>query len=504
MSVAIDATGHDGTRPTAAAIDIGSNSIKMTIGHLDGLGGIEQVGWASEVVRLGEGLDRSGRLDEGRVDLAVDTLRRFEQQAREMGATTVVAVATEATRAAANGADFLRRVRDETGIDVRIIDGDEEAALTFRGLAAVTDVGGTVVVADIGGGSTEIIVAQDGAVLGARSLPLGSGRLTDRFVKSNPPAPPELEASKQAASEALDGAADILELAAKDGLRLIVVGGTGEFMARLVPDERTLDAATIDDVLSRLSELTAAELAEIIAAPEARARVLPAGVAVVSALVTRIAPRGIELARSGIRVGLLLDALLEGRAKRALPALPGNGKSRSKQRPTTPSDNGRAPAVEAAFCETMRTLIADRWDAVWRTIPAALEGADIEGVHDVRVASRRLRAAMDIGVHCFPPRWYKPLHQAAKEITSALGEVRDRDVLLEALQADRDAAPLAEQPGIDRLVARVERERSSARTEMERFLESLTQGQPRRDVERRFGAGKVRPQGSSERVGTRL
>ena len=413
-------------------------------------------------------------------------------------------MATEATRAAENGAEFLQRVRDETGIDVRVIDGDEEAALTFRGLAAVTDVGGTVVVADIGGGSTEVIVAQDGVVRGARSLPLGSGRLTDRFVKTDPPAAPELEASKRAASEALDGAADILQLATGDGLRLIVVGGTGEFMARLVPDERSLNSTAIDDVLSRVSELTAAELAEIIAAPEARARVLPAGVAVVSALVARIAPRSIELARSGIRVGLLLDALLERRAKTPLPASEGNSKSRTKPRPTTASDNGRAPAVEAAFCETMRALIADRWDAVWRTIPAALAGTDIEGVHDVRVASRRLRAAMDIGVHCFPPRWYKPLHQAAKEITSALGEVRDRDVLLEALQADRDAAPLAEQPGIDRLMARVERERTAARAEMERFLESITQGQLRRDVERRFGAGKVKPQGSSERVGTRL
>ena len=74
---------------------------------------------------------------------------------------------------------------------------------------------------------------------------------------------------------------------------------------------------------------------------------------------------------------------------------------------------------------------------VLAAIPIALAGTDIEGVHDVRVASRRLRAAMDIAAPAFPGKWYKPLHRTAKEITGALGEVRDRDVLLEALRADR-------------------------------------------------------------------
>ena len=146
----------------AAAIDIGSNSIKMTIGRANGEGGIDQLDWASEVVRLGHGLDRTGILDEERIEAAIETLTRFAAQARERGATRIVAVATEATRAAANGATFLDRVREETGIDVRVVDGQAEAALTFRGLAADTDLTGSVVVADIGGGSTELIAARDG------------------------------------------------------------------------------------------------------------------------------------------------------------------------------------------------------------------------------------------------------------------------------------------------------------------------------------------------------
>src|SRR5215210_6246266 len=110
-------------RAMAAAIDIGSNSIKMTVGRANGEGGIDQLDWASEVVRLGQGLDRTGLLDEERMETAIETLKRFAVQARQRGAGRIVAVATEATRAAANGARFLDRVREQTGIDVRVVNG---------------------------------------------------------------------------------------------------------------------------------------------------------------------------------------------------------------------------------------------------------------------------------------------------------------------------------------------------------------------------------------------
>lgn len=136
----------------------------------------------------------------------------------------------------------------------------------------------------------------------------------------------------------------------------------------------------------------------------------------------------------------------------------------------------------------MRAMIGARWEAVWEAVPRAAEGADIEGVHDVRVASRRLRAAMDVAAPAFPPSWYKPLHQLAKQITSELGEVRDRDVMIEYLQAEREKAPPNERPGIDRLIARIERERKAARAEMESFLAELAQKGVRDETRRRFPA----------------
>ncbi len=139
----------------------------------------------------------------------------------------------------------------------------------------------------------------------------------------------------------------------------------------------------------------------------------------------------------------------------------------------------------------MRTLIGKRWEEVWKAVPRAVEGADIEGVHDVRVASRRLRAAMDVAAPAFPPSWYKPLHNVAKEITSELGAVRDRDVMLEYLTAERDAAPPNERPGIDRLITRIDRERVAARAEMESYLQELDDRGLREETRRRFPVGET-------------
>jgi CHAD domain-containing protein len=141
----------------------------------------------------------------------------------------------------------------------------------------------------------------------------------------------------------------------------------------------------------------------------------------------------------------------------------------------------------------MRELIAARWGAVWRAVPVAIAGEDIEGVHDVRVASRRLRAAMDVAVGCFPDDWYRPLHAVAKEITGALGEVRDRDVLIEHLTSQREAAAPGERPGIDRLIARVDTEREVARGHMLAFLAGLDGQDVAGETARRFGPAAGKP-----------
>jgi exopolyphosphatase/guanosine-5'-triphosphate,3'-diphosphate pyrophosphatase len=287
-----------------AAFDIGSNSIKMTVARPDGVDGIDEFLWRSATVRLGTGIEETGRLADDRIEAALVALRQFAGEAREAGAERLIGVATEATRVAANGEEFLARVRSETGLELKAISGDRETELTFRGLKASLDLDGDIVVADVGGGSTEVISATEGTFRWGRSIPLGSGRLSDRLVRSDPPTTEEIARCRVAAGKALDE----LELPAGPIDRLLAVGGTGEYLIRLVPAGRPATIDELDDVLKRLTATPAAGLSVMLEIPEARARVLPAGVAIVREIAERTRARAIEGARSGIRTGLLLAA----------------------------------------------------------------------------------------------------------------------------------------------------------------------------------------------------
>lgn len=305
-----DRMAHDGaTEPAAAiaAIDLGSNSIKMSVARR-GAGGVEEFAWDLETVRLGKGLDETGSLAADRMDAALTTLSRFADQARRLGAVRVVAVATEAVRSAANGEEFLARVRESTGIEVATIGGDREAELTFAGLDAGIDRAGTIVVADIGGASTEVIVARDGAVERSRSLPIGSGRYTDRFVVADPPTAAELAACRAAARETISAEPALDRLPVGDDVRLVLVGGTGEYVGVLAERTGGLSAGGIDRVLADLETVPAEQLAVRLGIAEARARVLPAGAAIAAAVADLTSPGTVVAARSGIRRGLLLEA----------------------------------------------------------------------------------------------------------------------------------------------------------------------------------------------------
>ena len=290
-------------RNVVAALDLGSNTIKMTLGHFDAAAGLVESGWASETVRLGSGVTATGRLADDRIAAALVTLQRFADAARANGATRLIGVATEATRSASNGAGFLDAVR-AIGWEIRAISGNEEAALTFRGLTRSIDPAGDIVVADVGGGSTEIIVATDGTVGFSASYTVGSGALTDHHVVADPPTPDELIACRSEAATTLTPA----RLPDGPATRLHAVGGTGEYLARLA-GPAALDAARIDWALGTLTGIRSADLAMRLSIPPLRARVLPAGISVIRALADRLPGATITVGPSGIRTGLLLDVL---------------------------------------------------------------------------------------------------------------------------------------------------------------------------------------------------
>ena len=304
MTDTSDSTSRTTANRVVAALDLGSNTLKMTVGQLDDAGRLVESGWASATVRLGTGVATTGRLADDRIAAALAALRQFATAARATGATSLIGVATEATRTAENGPAFLTRVRDEIGWEIQPISGQREAELTFQGLARSVDVSGSVVIADIGGGSTELIVARDRAVISASSRPLGSGALTDRFVRDDPPSRVEINACRQAADQALADA----DLPNDPGTRLIAVGGTGEYLGRLVDDPMRLRLTGIEEVLDGLTHVRSTDLAGRLTIPEARARVLPAGITVIAEIAARLHDPLVTVAPSGIRTGLLMDA----------------------------------------------------------------------------------------------------------------------------------------------------------------------------------------------------
>jgi exopolyphosphatase/guanosine-5'-triphosphate,3'-diphosphate pyrophosphatase len=184
-----------------AAIDCGTNSLRLLIADLPASPDEEAVDISRrmEIVRLGQGVDATGRLAPEALERTRAVLSAYRREIDEAGATAVRMVATSATRDAANAADFHDMVVQTLGLEPEVVSGDEEARLSFtgavRGLPA--DAEGPYLVVDIGGGSTEFVVGQAGSagITAAISVDIGSVRMTERHLHSDPPELDELDAA---------------------------------------------------------------------------------------------------------------------------------------------------------------------------------------------------------------------------------------------------------------------------------------------------------------------
>src|SRR5262252_6898730 len=178
--------------PVFAAVDIGSNSVRLKIARLRGHK-LQFIHEDREVTRLGEGVFRSNFLSPESMAETVKVLRRFHRTAQRLGTDSVRVVATAALRDARNSQAFLEWVRSATGWTVEIISGLEEARLIHLGLVSHLRLStSTVLMIDLGGGSCELTVSVKGHIRETVSLPLGAVRLTNEFLRHDPPRKPEL------------------------------------------------------------------------------------------------------------------------------------------------------------------------------------------------------------------------------------------------------------------------------------------------------------------------
>ena len=287
-----------------ACIDIGSNTTRLLVAEAAD-GRLRELAAERVFTCIRKSLDGSGRIPPDKVAETAGVVTAQARVARGLGATEIVAVATAAIRDAANREELERGVQEALGQPLRVISGEEEARLSFVGATrTIPDaVPGTIAVVDVGGGSTEIAVGSpERGVEWWRSLPIGSGVLADRLLRSDPPAAGEIDACRRRVAAIFDG------LAAPKVDRALAVGGTATSLLRVLG--AALDHDTLERGIRLLAETPIAELANRLGLDPERVRLLPAGILVLEALSDRLGP--LQIARGGLREGVILE--LAGRA----------------------------------------------------------------------------------------------------------------------------------------------------------------------------------------------
>jgi exopolyphosphatase/guanosine-5'-triphosphate,3'-diphosphate pyrophosphatase len=316
-----------------AAIDIGSNSIRQIVADVSATGSIRIIDEMKAAPRLGAGLSRAGKLSAGSMRHALEAVQRMTTLARQLGAVRIHVVATSAVREAENRRDFLDLVREETGLKVRLLTGEDEARLSFRSALAHFDLAvRRAVVMDIGGGSLELAMSADGVVERLESFPFGALRLTEEFLGDRPK-PKEL---KKLRTRVRDGIRRALPVRDWRGALLIGSGGTFtnlgaiHLAARGLPFDGRVHGTQVprEEVEHLLDMLMASSRQERAAIPglsPGRADIILAGLAVAAEVMARIEVRELTVSGYGIREGLLLESARVIQA----PADPGEARERS-------------------------------------------------------------------------------------------------------------------------------------------------------------------------------
>lgn len=301
------------------AIDIGTNSVLLLIAERRGEELVPLVERAT-ITRLGQGVDRTRELAPEAVERTLDCLANYAGDLRAWGVATARAVGTSAMRDARGGAGFRERAAALLGFEPEVISGEEEARLSFvGGLSGLPIAAGEVaVVFDIGGGSTEIVRGRRGEVEleAAKSLDIGSVRLTERHVRHDPPARDELEAIDADVAAALASAPRI------EGARIVGVAGTVTTLAAIAAAIDPYDAGRVhglelgleqlEQVAERLASLPLTERTKLPGLSPKRADVIVAGARIAVAVARAAGASSLLVSDRGVRWGVA-EALSRGR-----------------------------------------------------------------------------------------------------------------------------------------------------------------------------------------------
>ena len=282
-------------------VDLGTNSTRLVVADVDA-DRVDEVSRHTVITRLGEGVDERRKLLPLPVARVRNALSDYRRELEELGAERVLAIGTSAIRDAENGEAFLGEIEWSYGFATRLLSGDEEAELTRRGVANGRAVDDDTLVLDVGGGSTELITAAE-----RTSIDVGSVRLTERHLRSDPPTREELEAAAQTVRD---------ELPPLDPRDAIGVAGTITTLAALElggydlerVHRHRLTREAVDSLLARLASLPLDERRELPGLEPERAPVIVGGAIVVREVLERYGLDGLEASERDLLHGAALEA----------------------------------------------------------------------------------------------------------------------------------------------------------------------------------------------------
>lgn len=297
-----------------AVVDLGTNSTRLLVADVDD-GRLEELARRTDVTRLGEGVDASGRLADAAIDRVFAALESYREGIES--ANTRIAVATSAVRDAANGEEFRTRLHERFGLDARTISGDEEARLTFLGATGGRPPDGETLVLDIGGGSTEYVTGVPGAAPDFHvSTRAGSVRQTERHLSSDPPSPGQLAAlAEEIRAIVTSQVPEALRAAITRG---IAVAGTATSLAAIDQEldpydsERVhgyaLSLAAAERILAMLAGLPLEKRREVRGLNPGRAPTIVAGAVILVESMRAFGLDGMEVSEADILHGAALTA----------------------------------------------------------------------------------------------------------------------------------------------------------------------------------------------------
>ncbi|MBO7937103.1 exopolyphosphatase [Streptomyces antibioticus] len=304
-----------------AAVDCGTNSIRLLVADCDpATGELTELDRRMTIVRLGQGVDRTGRLAPEALERTFAACREYAAVIEELGARRLRFVATSASRDAENRDEFVRGVLDILGVEPEVISGDQEAEFSFTGatreLAGRQDLTRPYLVVDIGGGSTEFVVG-DGAVRAARSVDIGCVRMTERHlvrdgVVTDPPAPEQIAAIRADIEAALDLAEKTVPL--REAHTLVGLAGSVTTISAIAQNLPAYDSSAIHhsrvsrtqvrEITDRLLHSTHTERTEIGALHPGRVDVIAAGALILLTLMERTDAQEVVVSEHDILDGI--------------------------------------------------------------------------------------------------------------------------------------------------------------------------------------------------------